>query len=126
MPSPNKGRFFLKKAGVELTETQSDTKKEPLDKALDLNGGNDEARLGFAPRSQSFALKPNGLAGSICSLSGLTHFRSCRPSANPPNSQNAFLANGIRPLKKEPFIGSFLMAGLTLQGSNFLRNIMNT
>ena len=45
MSSPNKGRFFLKKSGVELTETQSDTKKEPLDKALDLNGGNDEAVL---------------------------------------------------------------------------------
>ena len=37
------------------------------------NGGNDEARLGFAPRSQSFAFKPYGLVGSICSLSGLTH-----------------------------------------------------
>ena len=24
-----------------------------------------------------------GLAGSVCSLSGLTHWRSCRPSANP-------------------------------------------
>ena len=31
------------------------TKKEPSKKALNLNGGTDEARLGFAPRSQSFA-----------------------------------------------------------------------
>ena len=28
----------------ELAESQSDTKKEPLNKALNLNGGNDEAR----------------------------------------------------------------------------------
>lgn len=28
----------------ELAENQSDTKKEPLNKALNLNGGNDEAR----------------------------------------------------------------------------------
>lgn len=71
------------------------------------NGGNDEARLGFAPRSQSFAFKPYGLAGSICSLSGLTHFRSCRPSANPPNSQLALLAAIILPLKKATQGGFF-------------------
>ena len=62
-----------------------------------LNVGNDEARLGFAPRSQSFALKPNGLVGSICSLSGLAMLR---PSANPPNSQFALLTTIIQPLKK--------------------------
>lgn len=28
----------------ELSKSQSDTKKEPLNKALNLNGGNDEAR----------------------------------------------------------------------------------
>ncbi len=100
MSSPNKGRFFLKKVGFELPETSSGQQKRASEKALDLNGGNDEARLGFAPRSQSFALKPNGLAGSICSLSGLTHFRSCRPSANPPNSELALLATIILPLKK--------------------------
>ena len=32
------------KARFELTETQSGTKKEPFKKALNLNGGNDEAR----------------------------------------------------------------------------------
>ena len=34
-------------------------KKDPREGRF-VNGGNDEARLGFAPRSQSFALKPNG------------------------------------------------------------------
>ena len=68
---------------------------------------NDEACLGFAPRSQSFALKPNGLVGSICSLSGLTHYRSYRPSANPPNSQFALLATIIPPLKKATQGGFF-------------------
>ena len=33
-----------KNARFELTETQSGTKKEPSKKALNLNGGNDEAR----------------------------------------------------------------------------------
>ena len=33
-----------KSEGFELTETQSGTKKEPSKKALNLNGGNDEAR----------------------------------------------------------------------------------
>ena len=80
MSSPNKGRFFLKKVGFELPETSSGQQKRASEKALDLNGGNDEARLGFAPRSQSFALKPNGLAGSICSLSGFVHYvHSIRP-----------------------------------------------
>ena len=32
------------KARFELTETQAGTKKEPLEKALNLNGGTDEAR----------------------------------------------------------------------------------
>ena len=31
-------------ARFELTETQAGTKKEPSKKALNLNGGNDEAR----------------------------------------------------------------------------------
>lgn len=31
-------------AGFELAKTQTDIKKEPLEKALNLNGGNDEAR----------------------------------------------------------------------------------
>ena len=36
--------------------------------------------LGFAPRSESFAIEPTVQVCSISSLSGLT---SCRPSANP-------------------------------------------
>jgi len=39
--------------------------------------------LGFAPRSESFAIEPLVQVCSISSLSGLT---SCRPSANPLNS----------------------------------------
>ena len=31
-------------ARFELVKNQSDTKKEPINKALNLNGGNDEAR----------------------------------------------------------------------------------
>lgn len=50
-----------KNARFELAETQSGTKKEPSKKALDLNGGNDEARLGFPPRSEISAFKPHGL-----------------------------------------------------------------
>ena len=85
---------------LEPSENIDFTNKKDPQEGLFVNGGNDEARLGFAPRSQSFALKPNGLAGSICSLSGLTHYRSCRPSANPPNSQFALLPTIILALKK--------------------------
>ena len=42
--------------------------------------------LGFAPRSESFAIEPSVQVCSISSLSGLT---SCRPSANPLNPMNA-------------------------------------
>ncbi len=40
--------------------------------------------LGFAPRSQSFTLKPYGLVGLFCSLSGLSYFPSYLP---PPRNQ---------------------------------------
>ena len=46
-------------------------KKEPSKKALNLNGGTDEARLGFAPRSNSLVYEPTVLTNSIFSLSGL-------------------------------------------------------
>ena len=42
--------------------------------------------LGFAPRSESFAIEPSVQVCSISSLSGLT---SCRPYANPLNPMNA-------------------------------------
>ena len=35
---------YSENARFELTETQAGTKKEPSKKALNLNGGNDEAR----------------------------------------------------------------------------------
>ncbi len=46
--------------------------------------GHEETRLGFAPRSQSFASVALPHLCSICSLSGLV---TLRPSANPPNSK---------------------------------------
>ena len=58
--------------------------------------------LGFAPRSESFAIEPSVQVCSISSLSGLT---SCRPSANPLNPKkcsrpyHTFIKNnwGIKP-----------------------------
>ena len=38
---------------------------------LSLNGAGDEARLGFAPRSNSLVYEPTVLSNSIFSLSGL-------------------------------------------------------
>ena len=66
----------------QYTESGSiSIKKEPR-KALDLNGGNDEACLGFPPRSESFAYEPSVQVSSISSLSGLATLLR-RPSANP-------------------------------------------
>ena len=45
----------------ELTQTQAGQQKRASKKALDLNGGNDEACLGFPPRSEISAFKPHGL-----------------------------------------------------------------
>ncbi|MBQ7126849.1 hypothetical protein IJO12_07170, partial [bacterium] len=53
--------------------------------------------LGFAPRSESFAIEPSVQVCSISSLSGLT---SCRPSANPLNPHKAFKVFTIRLLKQ--------------------------
>ena len=44
------------------------------------NGADSGIRLGFAPRSESFAFEPSVQHRSISSLSGLTHFvRVVRP-----------------------------------------------
>ena len=89
-------------------------KKSPL--GLFFYGGNDEACLGFPPRSNSLIYEPYGSANSVFSLSGLTHLNcycSCRLYGNPPNSHKAFLTTGIQPLKKSPYRDSILMAGTT-------------
>ena len=65
---------------IEQSETQITSTKKAPEGAEFVNGGNDEACLGFAPSSQSFVLKPYGLVVSIYSLSGFAHFvRSIRP-----------------------------------------------
>ena len=61
-----------------------------------LNEKNSPGCLGFAPRSESFAIEPSVQVCSISSLSGLT---SCRPSANPLNPHKAFKVFTIRLLK---------------------------
>lgn len=48
--------YALNNSTIEHTETQSECTKKAPEGANLINGGNDEARLGFAPRSQSFAL----------------------------------------------------------------------
>ena len=96
--STYQGLGNFKNVRFELTKTQSGTKKEPSKKALNLNGGNDEAVLDLlhAHRVSPKLLRNRRLnlfAIRICSLCSL------HPSANPPNSLFTLLATIVTKLK---------------------------
>ncbi len=64
---------------TQIAHSQKSNKKEGLE-TFSIYGAGDEASLGFAPRSESFAIEPLVQVCSIPSLSGLTHFvRVVRP-----------------------------------------------
>ena len=68
-----------------------------INSSFSKNGAGDEARLGFAPCSQSFALVP--LAQYAQSVR-YPDFTSFHPSANPPNSITELLATIYTQLKR--------------------------
>ena len=85
-------------------------KKDPSDDESFLLAG-DEARLGFAPRSNSLVYEPTVLTNSIFSLSGLA-ISLRRPSANPPNPLKLIqLLTHTKPIKKPAFKAGFFIGG---------------
>ena len=67
--------------------------------------------LGFAPRSNSFAIEPSVQVCSIFSLSGLA-ISLRRPSANPPNPLKSIqLLTHTKPIKKPALKAGFFIGG---------------
>ena len=99
---------LAKKQSLALS---SANKKKPFQDFSLLAG--DEARLGFAPRSQSFAFVP--LAQYAQSVR-YPDFTSFHPSANPPNSITKLLATIYTKLERIGKILSSLISGR--RGSN--------
>ena len=95
---------------IELAETQAAIKKEPTKEALNLNGGNDEACLGFPPRSESFAYEPSVQVSSISSLSEFRYAQYVRKSAE---LAKAILTTVNSAIKKSHTRWLLLMAGTT-------------
>ena len=106
-----------KNTRFELSETQSLQQKRVSKKALDLNGGNDQACLGLlAVRKLSFVLFLLREITTHYSFLTWTAFRSLSLTTALPKSAELAISVSLHwhsAIKKEPIKGSLLMAGTT-------------